>query len=65
MKTGKLLNMGEYFTKYQNIYGTNAALMYGTAVMESGWGTSKIAIDKNNLFGHGAIDNNPYCGGKN
>ena len=26
------------------------------------WGTSAIAMDKNNLFGHGAVDSNPYYG---
>lgn len=32
------------------------------AIHESGWGTSKIAQDKNNLFGYGAVDSNPYEG---
>ena len=59
---GKLNGLGSYFIEYQNQYGTNAALMYGVAVLESGWGTSNIAKTKNNLFGHGAVDSNPYYG---
>ncbi len=59
---GKLLNLGSSFVENQNIYGVNGALTYGTAVMESGWGTSQIAMEKNNLFGHGAVDDNPYWG---
>ena len=31
-------------------------------IHESAWGTSKIAIQKNNLFGYGAYDSNPYNG---
>ena len=32
------------------------------AIHEGGWGTSKIAQDKKNLFGYGAYDSNPYGG---
>lgn len=59
---GKLNGLGSYFIQYQNTYGTNAALVYSVAVLESGWGTSSIAQNKNNLFGHGAVDSNPYYG---
>ena len=31
-------------------------------IHESAWGTSKIARNKNNLFGYGAYDSNPYNG---
>ena len=31
-------------------------------IHESAWGTSKIALNKNNLFGYGAYDSNPYNG---
>ena len=30
------------------------------AIHESGWGSSKIAKDKKNLFGFGAYDRSPY-----
>lgn len=60
--TSKLRNTGAAFIEYQNTYGSNAILMFGLSVNESGWGTSQIARDKNNLFGHGAVDSNPYYG---
>ncbi len=58
----KLLNTGDAFIKNQNTYGVNAILMLGVAINESAWGLSSIAQSKNNLFGHGAIDGNPYYG---
>lgn len=58
----KMKNTGKDFISNQNIYGVNALLMFGVAGNESGWGTSRIAKDKNNLFGHGAVDSNPYYG---
>lgn len=60
--SSKMKNMGQYYIENQNTYGTNALLMYGVSGNESAWGTSAIARDKNNLFGHGAVDNNPYYG---
>ena len=30
------------------------------AIHESAWGTSKIALEKKNLFGYGAYDSSPY-----
>ena len=62
VSSGKLLNAGSSLISNQNTYGVNALIMYANAVMESGWGQSQIALDKNNLFGHGAADNNPYYG---
>lgn len=60
--SSKMKNMGQYYIDNQNTYGTNALLMFGVSGNESKWGTSAIAQDKNNLFGHGAVDNNPYYG---
>ena len=62
VSSGKLLNAGSSLVSNQNKYGVNALMMYSNAVLESGWGQSQIAMDKNNLFGHGAADNNPYYG---
>ena len=62
-KTGsdsKLWNTGEAFIEAQEKYGINAAIMLSIGINESGWGNSTIAKDKNNLFGLGAIDSNPY-----
>lgn len=55
----KMLGLGSAFISNQNKYGANALLMYGVAVNESAWGTSNIANEKNNIFGHNATDFNP------
>lgn len=60
--SSKLYNLGESFVTVQDKYGVNAALMMGVAINESSWGNSNIASTKNNLFGHGAVDSNPYYG---
>ncbi|MBM6842300.1 glucosaminidase domain-containing protein, partial [[Clostridium] spiroforme] len=57
--TSKLNNTGDYFVKYQNQCGVNALLAASFAALESGWGKSDIAQNKNNLFGLNATDNNP------
>lgn len=44
------------FIDAENKYGVNAAIAFSTAVNESGWGTSYLAKNKNNLFGHNAFD---------
>ena len=62
VSSGKLLNVGSSLISNQNTYGVNALIMYANAALESGWGQSQIAINKNNLFGHGAVDSNPYYG---
>ena len=55
----KLLNTGTLFVKYQNQYGVNALLSLGIAVNESAWGTSRICMTQNNLFGLNAYDQTP------
>ena len=62
VSSGKFLNVGSSLISNQNTYGVNALIMYANAALESGWGQSQIAINKNNLFGHGAVDSNPYYG---
>ncbi len=58
--SSKMYNTGQAFIDNQNQFGVNAVLMVGVAINESAWGTSSIAKSKNNLFGHGAVDSNPY-----
>ncbi|WP_416325037.1 dockerin type I domain-containing protein [[Eubacterium] hominis] len=60
--TSKMSNTGAYFIQNQDDYASNASLMFGVAANESAWGQSSIAKNKNNLFGHGAVDSNPYYG---
>ena len=51
----------EYFY-YAEEYGINGIFVAAVGIHESAWGTSKIARNKNNLFGYGAYDSNPYNG---
>lgn len=57
--SSKLNNTGDYFTDSQDTYGVNALIMTGIAANESGWGTSSISQNKNNLFGLNAVDASP------
>ena len=52
----------EYFYYIEKQYNINGIFVASIGIHESAWGTSKIAKDKNNLFGYGAYDSNPYNG---
>lgn len=54
----KLRGLGQSFIDNQNKYGVNALLALGVAINESAWGTSNYAINRNNLFGLNATDDN-------
>jgi beta-N-acetylglucosaminidase len=41
-------------------YKLNPIYILAHAILESGWGRSKIAKEKNNLFGYKAYDADPY-----
>ena len=58
--TSKMYGTGKYFKEAEATYGQNALMMFGTAMNESATGTSRIAMDKNNLFGYGAADSCAY-----
>ena len=60
---GKLVSAGKYFYSVQDKYGINGALQYAMGIHESGWGKSSLSMNKNNLFGMNATDNNPYGNG--
>ena len=55
----RLHGLGFAFVKAEKEYGVNALYMMGLACLESGWGTSKYAVNRNNLFGWNAVDSNP------
>lgn len=57
--SSKLRGTGQTFVENQNSYGVNALLMASVGVVESGWGTSSICQQKNNLFGLNAVDSSP------
>lgn len=55
----KMRDIGAILVEMQNTYGVNALAIAGVAANESAWGTSKIAMEKNNLFGLNAVDSAP------
>ncbi len=55
----KMYEMGKYYIQYQDQYGANALSVFGVSANESAFGTSNIAMTKNNLFGHNAVDSDP------
>lgn len=57
--SSKMWNIGENIINAQSQYGINALAILSVAGHESGWGTSSIAKNKNNLFGLNATDSNP------
>ena len=56
----KMYGTGQYFKEAEATYGQNALMMFSHAATESAYGTSNIAMDKNNLFGYGAADSCAY-----
>ena len=59
-----MYGQGQNFVDVANTYGINALMMFGTALNESGSGTSLIAFLKKNLFGLGAFDSDPVNGAR-
>ena len=51
---------GGVFIQAAKESGLNPRYILAHAALESAWGTSKIAKDKNNYFGIGAFDSSPY-----
>ena len=50
----------EYFYYIEKQYNINGIFVAAIGIHESGWGTSRIAKNKNNLFGYRAYDSSPY-----
>lgn len=59
-----LQDLSDYFHQADQTYAVNGVFLMALAALESGWGTSRIAIDKNNYFGWNASDDNPYKNAK-
>lgn len=55
-------NNAEFFYYIEKQYKINGIFVAAVGIHESAWGTSQIALNKNNLFGYGAYDSNPYNG---
>lgn len=60
-KNGVFKENAEYFYYVEQTYGINGVFVAAIGIHESAWGTSKIATNKNNLFGYGAYDMNAYA----
>ena len=60
--TSPLVGSGKFFKEMEKTHKINALYLLSHAIHESQWGTSKIAQDKYNLFGYGAIDGDAYNG---
>ncbi len=58
-KSSKLLNQGSNLINGQNKYGINAVTELAFACLESAYGKSSYALNRNNLFGINAVDSNP------
>ena len=56
----KLAGKGATFKAAEQRYGVNALYLVAHSALESAWGRSKIAKDKNNFFGISAYDDTPY-----
>ena len=54
-----LKGLGSAFVKAEQMYDVNALYMIGLACLESAYGTSTYAKERNNLFGWNAVDSNP------
>jgi len=60
-KNGIFKDNAKYFYYIEQSYGINGIFVAAVGIHESGWGTSKIAVNKKNLFGYGAYDMNAYA----
>jgi beta-N-acetylglucosaminidase len=59
-KQSVLLGKGQVFIDAGKKYGVNALYLAAHAIHESGFGTSRLALTKYNLFGYGAYDVTPF-----
>jgi beta-N-acetylglucosaminidase len=60
LKGTELGGLGAAYVEAEEKYKVNALYLIAHSGLESGWGTSLLAKDKNNLFGVSAYDWNPY-----
>lgn len=55
-----LYGQSDFYLNAEKIYGANALSVFSLSRNESANGTSSIAINKNNIFGHNAVDGSAY-----
>ena len=64
IKGSRLAGKGEVFKEAEKRYQVNALYLMAHSALESAWGRSQIAKDKNNFFGIAAYDTTPYDSAK-
>lgn len=64
IKGSRLAGKGAIFKEAEERYQINALYLIAHSAIESSWGRSKIAKDKNNFFGIAAYDTTPYDSAK-
>jgi len=55
-----LEGLGIEYVLAEEKYGINAVYLMAITILESGWGTSPLAVKKNNISGFTAYDDSPY-----
>ena len=64
VQNSRLAGKGAIFKEAEKRYGVNALYLMAHSALESAWGRSQIANDKNNFFGIAAYDTSPYDSAK-
>ena len=64
IKGSRLVGKGAIFKEAEERYKINALYLIAHSAIESSWGRSQIAKDKNNFFGIAAYDTTPYDSAK-
>lgn len=64
IRNSRLAGKGAIFKEAEKHYGVNALYLMAHSALESAWGRSQIANDKNNFFGIAAYDTSPYDSAK-
>ena len=64
IQNSPLAGKGATFKEAEERYGVNALYLMAHSALESAWGRSQIARDKNNFFGIAAYDTSPYLSAK-
>lgn len=64
IKGSRLAGKGAIFKEAEERYQINALYLIAHSAIESSWGRSQIAKDKNNFFGIAAYDTTPYDSAK-
>ena len=64
IKGSRLAGKGAIFKEAEERYKINALYLIAHSALESSWGRSQIAKDKNNFFGIAAYDTTPYDSAK-